>query len=85
MDKAHDVCDVSVSGSMLRLRVDGKTYEIDLAEQSERLAHATQEQRERVEISPSGYGLHWPEVDEDLSIDGLTGVTHSCPLAAAKA
>jgi hypothetical protein len=23
------------------------------------------------EVSPSGYGIHWPELDEDLSIDGM--------------
>jgi hypothetical protein len=23
------------------------------------------------EISPSGYGIHWPDLDEDLSIDGM--------------
>ena len=28
------------------------------------------------EISPSGYGIHWPLLDEDLSIDGLLGVVH---------
>jgi len=80
MDKAHDVRSVSVSGCLLRLTVDGKTYEIDLAQQSQRLAQATQRQRERIEVSPSGYGLHWPEVDEDLSIDGLIGVKHPSPL-----
>jgi len=82
MDKAHDIRNVSVSGCLLHLDVDGKSYEIDLAKQSQRLAHATQDQRERIEVSPSGYGLHWPEVDEDLSVDGLIGVTHASPLVA---
>mgnify|MGYP006293266545 CR=1 FL=1 len=27
--------------------------------------------RETIEVSPAGYGLHWPLVDEDLSIDGI--------------
>ena len=34
-----------------------------------RLLQATAEQRERVELSP--YGVHWPELDEDLSIEGM--------------
>ena len=34
-----------------------------------RLLHATREQRERVEIGPMG--LHWEELDEDISIAGL--------------
>ena len=85
MNKAHDVRNVSVSGRLLHLDVDGKSYEIDLAEQSPRLARATQRQRERVEVSPSGYGLHWPDVDEDLSIHGLIGVKHSSPMLTTHA
>lgn len=32
---------------------------------------ATPEQRERYQIGAGGRGLHWPELDEDLSIAGL--------------
>jgi len=35
------------------------------------LAAATNEQRCRAELSPGGYGIHWPSIDEDLSIGGL--------------
>jgi Protein of unknown function (DUF2442) len=34
-----------------------------------RLAHGTAEQLSRIELSP--YGIHWPELDEDLSFEGL--------------
>jgi hypothetical protein len=85
MDKAHEVRGVSVSGCMLQLEVDGADYEIDLSGQSPRLAHATQDQRERFEVSQSGYGIHWPEIDEDLSIDGLIGVKHDVPFISTKA
>ena len=85
MDKAHDIHKVEVSGCLLHLEVDGKSYEIDLARQSSRLARATQAQRQQIEVSPSGYGLHWPAVDEDLSVDGLIGVRHANPLIAAEA
>ena len=34
-----------------------------------RLAAATPAQRSNIELSPMG--LHWPEIDEDLSIRGL--------------
>ncbi len=37
--------------------------------QNQRLAQGTVEQLSRIEISP--YGIHWPELDEDLSIRGL--------------
>ena len=81
MDKAHDIQEVAFVGTTMLLHVDGKKYEIDVAEWSRRLAAATQEQRERFEVSPAGYGLHWPDVDEDLSIDGLIGVKHPSPAA----
>ena len=79
MNKAHDVQNVVIDGTKMRLEVDGKKYEIELAKQSYQLAKATQKQREKYEISPAGYGIHWPEIDEDLSIDGLIGVKHSPP------
>ena len=84
MDKAHEVQHVAVYGDRLRLRVDGKEYEIDVAKVSNRLARATPKQRANFEVSPAGYGIHWPDIDEDLSIDGLIGVNHHCPLAEAK-
>jgi hypothetical protein len=33
-----------------------------------RLANASEAQRKNVRIMPSGYGAHWPDVDEDISI-----------------
>ena len=83
MDKAHDIQHVSFSGTIMLLRVDGKDYQIDIAGESERLRNATQKQRENFEISPTGYGIHWPDVDEDLSIDGLIGVRHAPPIVTA--
>lgn len=36
-----------------------------------RLADATKEQLQNFQISPSGRGIHWPEIDEDISAQGL--------------
>lgn len=36
-----------------------------------RLDRATPEQRSRWEPAGAGFGIHWPEIDEDLSVDGL--------------
>jgi hypothetical protein len=85
MGKAHNIQHVSLSGTVMRLRVDGEDYQIDIAGESQRLRNATQEQRENFEVSPSGYGIHWPDVDEDLSVDGLIGVKHAPPIAVAEA
>lgn len=38
---------------------------------SERLAHASPVERSRAELSPSGYGIHWPLIDEDLAVGPL--------------
>jgi Protein of unknown function (DUF2442) len=47
---------------------DGRTLGVPLA-WFPRLLHATPQQRERVELSR--IGLHWDELDEDISIAGL--------------
>lgn len=85
MDKVHDIQHLSISGTIMRLRVDGRDYRINLAAVSERLRRATPAQRKGFEISPSGYGIHWPDVDEDLSIDGLIGAGHTSPAIKSKA
>ena len=36
-----------------------------------RLARASKEQLSNWQISGAGYGIHWPEIDEDLSTEGL--------------
>lgn len=41
-----------------------------------RLSQASKEQRENWELLGEGEGVHWPEIDEDLSIAGLLAGTH---------
>jgi hypothetical protein len=50
--------------------VDGRTISVPLT-WSWRLSEATPEQRSRFEIIGSGSGMHWPEVDEDISVEGM--------------
>ena len=38
---------------------------------SKKLAGATDLERSTCELSPGGYGIHWPLLDEDLSVNGL--------------
>ncbi len=71
MKKHHVVEDVRFDSGVIRLVVDGKPVERRLGTVSKRLASAPREALEMFEISPSGYGIHWPLLDEDLSIDGL--------------
>ena len=74
MKKYHKIKKAVFSPDRLILGVDGKGYKFRLVDISRRLADAPSEKREKYEISPSGYGIHWPLIDEDLSIDGLIGV-----------
>jgi len=50
--------------------MDGRTIIVPLAWYP-RLLDATLEQRRNWRISGAGYAIHWPEVDEDLSTEGL--------------
>jgi hypothetical protein len=50
--------------------MDGRTITVPLAWYP-RLLKATQSQRDHWEASGGGYGIHWPEIDEDLSTEGL--------------
>jgi hypothetical protein len=67
----YEVEGIGFEGPTMTLRVDGRTYRLDLALVSERLAKAGDTARKSYSISASGYGIHWPELDEDLSVDGL--------------
>jgi hypothetical protein len=77
MKKYHNVEKLAFARGVMLLVVDGKEYKFKLAEISKRLASASTQERENYQISASGYGIHWPGIDEDLSIDGLIGVKHS--------
>jgi hypothetical protein len=50
--------------------VDGRTIVAPLVRYP-RLLDATAEQRQNWQVSAAGYGIHWPEIDEDLSTAGL--------------
>ena len=50
--------------------MDGRSISVPLAWYP-RLFNATPAQRENWQIAGGGYGIHWPDVDEDLSTEGL--------------
>jgi|SRR5581483_4457570 len=52
-----------------RLR-DGRTISVPLSWYP-RLLHAADEQRRNYKIGPDGFEIHWPDVDEDLHVEGL--------------
>ena len=50
--------------------VDGRIISVPLA-WSWRLSEATSEQRSNYEIIGDGQGVHWPDIDEDISAEGM--------------
>jgi Protein of unknown function (DUF2442) len=49
---------------------DGRTISVPLTWYP-RLLHASQKDRDDWQIAGGGFGIHWPTIDEDLSVDGL--------------
>ena len=49
---------------------DGRTISVPIGWYP-RLAHGAPEERANVQIASAGYGLHWPDLDEDIGVDGL--------------
>lgn len=77
MKKHQQVENVRIENGILSLVVDGTGVERRLKDISSRLAAAKPEELKNFEVSPSGYGIHWPLIDEDISIDGLLGIEHT--------
>ena len=49
---------------------DGRSISVPLAWYP-RLLHATPVQRNQWQLAGAGFGIHWPEIDEDLSVGGI--------------
>lgn len=49
---------------------DGRTISVPLAWYP-RLVHATQEERAQWQLIGRGEGIHWPQIDDDISVEGL--------------
>lgn len=63
--------DVSVTDESITAQLmDGRIISVPL-EWSWRLTEATPEQRAHFEIIGDGHGVHWPDVDEDISAEGM--------------
>lgn len=65
------VVDVQFTDDTLSVGLrDGRTITLPLVWYP-RLLNATPAQRRNWKISGGGYGIHWPDIDEDLSTEGL--------------
>ncbi|MBC8166812.1 MAG: DUF2442 domain-containing protein [Bryobacteraceae bacterium] len=71
--KAHPVLarSIEVTAEALVVITESRAVSIPWARCSSRLAQASPMERSRAELSPSGYGIHWPLIDEDLAVGPL--------------
>jgi len=77
MKPYHDIKNVHFSDEYLVLTIDGEEKRIRIKDISNVLDRASEKEKNTFEISPSGYGIHWPLIDEDIAVDGLLGIVHS--------
>ena len=77
MKQYHQVTGLRFEGNVMILTLDGQEKRFQVSDLSPVLQQASAQERNLFEISPSGYGIHWPLLDEDLSIDGLLGIVHA--------
>lgn len=67
----HQITAISFEGDSICLAIDGKVLVLPLEKVSKKLQDASDVQRKFFKVSPSGYGIHWPLIDEDLGVDAL--------------
>jgi hypothetical protein len=73
MNTLDDIRVTQVSSTNDTLKVDfddGRSVQLPLI-WFPRLFNAAQSQRDHYELMGKGFGVHWPDVDEDLSAKGL--------------
>lgn len=63
--------DITVTEDTITAQLmDGRTISVPLA-WSWRLSEATPKQRANCQIIGDGHGVHWPDIDEDISAEGM--------------
>jgi hypothetical protein len=70
MKAYHEIKGLRFRGEYLILTIDGDERKFRIKKISSVLERASQHERNVYEISPSGYGIHWPLIDEDTFIEG---------------
>jgi hypothetical protein len=75
MIATHNIQKITFEQNSLNINIDGKEIMISLDKVSPKLKTANNIQRSFYKISPSGYGIHWPLIDEDLSVDALLKIS----------
>ena len=75
-DQINKIQSIHFNADEMLIEMDGIQYKVELKNVSFKLLNATNEERTNFEISPSLYGIHWPLIDEDLSIKNLIAIAN---------
>jgi hypothetical protein len=77
------VLNVEVTDDTLSVDLeDGRTVSVPIGWYP-RLAHGSAAERTNLQISGAGYGIHWPDLDEDIGVEGLLLGKHSSESATS--
>lgn len=71
MPKLYNISDIHFDSDFIFIKVDDSVLKVRISDASNKLAKASEIDKNDFTISPSGYGIHWRRLDEDLSINGL--------------
>lgn len=72
-----DVVDVNITEDTLTVDLsDGRTISVPLGWYP-RLEHASRDERKNWRLIGKGQGIHWADIDEDISVEGLLAGKHS--------
>ena len=75
MVATHNIQEITFDKNSIQLVIDGKQIKVSLDKISNKLRLANELQRNFYKISPSCYAIHWPLIDEDLSVYVLLNTT----------
>lgn len=75
MIATHNIQEITFDQNSINIYIDVKEIKVSLDKVSQKLKKANDLQRNFYKISPSGYGIHWPLIDEDLSIDAILKIS----------
>ena len=71
MEKIYDIKNIAIFNDELVLVIGTQEYRFHLKDVSNKLLAATEAEKMDFKVSPSGYGIHWRLLDEDISIPAL--------------
>ena len=71
------ILDVAVTDDTLSVDLeDGRTISVPIG-WYQRLAHGTSAERSKFQLAGAGYSIYWPDLDEDIGVEGLLLGKHS--------